>query len=563
MKLLEGQKFLFLPNREASRIRFLAELIIKEGAIIVDKEEEIDQNTYVLVNDAFVNKDNTLIQDELFFKELDFNPSVVRYRIVKNNLTCAKASSISYWLRSKSFEIQPNSLISIDGLREITTVVDLTRESGDATSSAMDTNICTQDSNKMKLPPEIKTPPDSKAVCLVRSSPTDEAKKENEKLVQALGKLSKRYEMKGDQFRARGYNLAKIGIQQYPFKIESGEQARQEISNVGPSIAKKIQTILENGSLPGLLEAFDLEKNLEYFVKCYNVGMYRAKNWDALQLKTFAEACDRFANFFVTDWPILFGWSYYEDWLMPISREECKRISIIVRKEAQLLDPELRVETLGSYCRGFEQCGDVDLLFYKPNCNDCTQIGGAMENVSIALYAKGYVQCFLQLTARIDELFRERIIEQLKKCHIKISQNAQFHDRSENLRKFLLGFKLVDEEKCHIERQNFRLTPKLNSKDQFMSLSSEENPCRRVDLFCCKYSELGSARLHWTGPKEFNRWLRLKAINKGLKLTQHGLFDSSNILLESFSERRIFELLDEEYIAPIERNNVVKKRQKL
>lgn len=40
---------------------------------------------------------------------------------------------------------------------------------------------------------------------------------------------------------------------------------------------------------------------------------------------------------------------------------------------------------------------------------------------------------------------------------------------------------------------------------------------------------------------------------KGFKLTQHGLF-RNNILLESFNERRIFELLNLKYAEPEHRN---------
>ncbi|KAK5781046.1 hypothetical protein RI543_001434 [Arxiozyma heterogenica] len=67
------------------------------------------------------------------------------------------------------------------------------------------------------------------------------------------------------------------------------------------------------------------------------------------------------------------------------------------------------------------------------------------------------------------------------------------------------------------------------------------NYCRRLDFFSCRWSELGAARLQWTGSAEFNRWIRLEAIKKGYKLTQHGLFYRGK-MIESFDEERIFKL---------------------
>ncbi|CAI4927156.1 CRE_HP_G0020910.mRNA.1.CDS.1 [Saccharomyces cerevisiae] len=52
----------------------------------------------------------------------------------------------------------------------------------------------------------------------------------------------------------------------------------------------------------------------------------------------------------------------------------------------------------------------------------------------------------------------------------------------------------------------------------------------------------------------YNRWIRILAKQKGFKLTQHGLF-RNNILLESFNERRIFELLNLKY-AELEHRNI-------
>ena len=56
----------------------------------------------------------------------------------------------------------------------------------------------------------------------------------------------------------------------------------------------------------------------------------------------------------------------------------------------------------------------------------------------------------------------------------------------------------------HINQEYLHLQP----SDKFMLLSKtnkRDPPCRRIDYFCGKYSNLGSLRIHYIGSKKFNR----------------------------------------------------------
>lgn len=568
MSLFKGRKFLFLPSGRASTLGFLAQLVKREGGIVIDEMREVDQQTTILLNDSFVDDNQNLTKRDLFMKEIEQDPDALWKYIAENSLKCVRASYISTWIKKKNFEISPTILVNTDPVHEDDDGG--VSQKSETSDSQAETDIEFHDSpyNTKGIPTEENSyviP-----VAKKRESLVEETVKKgvniggapnNELLINALSRLAKRYEMKGDKFRSRGYKLAKTGIERFPLKIESGEQAQREVANVGSSIARKIQIILDTGILPGLDESFDLEKKLNYFTQCHDVGIYTAKRWNILGIKTFSEAVERFPDIFIREWPILFGWSYYEDWMKSISREECETIFQAVNDELTLVDPECKVELQGSYIRGAQECGDIDLLFFKPECDDTSEIGMIMEKVAIGLYFKGYIQCFLQLTDTICDLFSQNIKERLNKCNIELPSSTEYPPRADVLKKFYLGFKLSSEQSFKRDDKNRDLI-KLNPADQFMSLSSDENPCRRVDFFCCKWRELGAARIQWTGPKEFNRWFRLHAIQKGMKLTQHGLYKDENVMLESFDDRRIFELLGEEYISPMERNHIVKKRRK-
>ena len=77
----------------------------------------------------------------------------------------------------------------------------------------------------------------------------------------------------------------------------------------------------------------------------------------------------------------------------------------------------------------------------------------------------------------------------------------------------------------------------------------------QINLWTCKPDQLGSFTLYATGSGEFNRALRSIAIEKGMKLSQYGLFDKkSERLIARESEKQIFNALKLNYIPPRDRN---------
>ena len=234
-------------------------------------------------------------------------------------------------------------------------------------------------------------------------------------------------------------------------------------------------------------------------------------------------------------------------------------------RDRREIDPECKVELQGSYNRGYSKCGDIDLLFFKPFCNDTTELAKIMETLCVKLYKEGYIHCFLQLTPTLEKLFANKIVERFRTARIVGYGERKRWYSSEIIKKFFMGVKLPakylkkledmknDEGTFLIEEEE---ETKLKQIDQYMSLnSSDGNYCRRLDFFCCKWDELGAGRIHYTGSKEFNRWIRILAAQKGFKLTQHGLF-RNNTLLEGFDERKIFDLLNLDYVEPKYRNNI-------
>ncbi|QLL32140.1 hypothetical protein HG536_0C03080 [Torulaspora globosa] len=580
MALFQGKKFLFLPNCRSSTLSFLSQLIRSNDGTVICDVEELDKQMITLINKSFIDKDQKLTNKELFLKEFEMDPDIVWSFILHERPACVEANCISEWLKIGKITLPPEFNVLIDEEDTTTGFHVINEHAGQSNKEASDRESSMESQSDTDIGSETSHK-DSHESPFVQAASREESLdnpisetvanadlvdeenvSKNETLIKAFGRLARRYEIKGDQYRSKGYKLAKIGIERYPHEILSGEQARRDIASVGPGIAKKIQIILDTGSLPGLDESFDLEKKLNYFTQCHDVGIYSAKRWNLLGLQSFADVLKKFPEVFIRDWPILFGWSYYEDWLMKMCRDECDEILNVVRTTLKRVDPACSAELQGSYVRGAQECGDLDILFHKKGCDNTTELGRIMEKLALALYDQGYVECFLQLSPKIRQVFGSRIRERVRKCKLKIPSQEEYPPAVADLKKYFLGFKLKSEFKPRYLETSADKLIKLETDDRFMSLSSSSHPCRRVDFFCCKYSELGAARIQWTGPKEFNRWIRIKAVQKGMKLTQHGLYRGENILLESFDDKRIFELLGEEYVGPEDRNRMIKKRQK-
>ncbi|CAL9730573.1 DNA polymerase IV [Monosporozyma unispora] len=560
--LFENTKFLILPNLNASSTQFRVNLIEDNGGHIIHSLDEIDENTVILILDSFVNDKKDGITEFLMFqKESVHNLDIVFDDIIENHLPCFKLSTISKWLSKKivpkddwdesiKFKDEEEEHSNIEQLIE-GSPFSQSPERNDEEESSTDeadtdvssTNHTDFDSYMKETSTELPTGVNQKYINL------DSSANDNRLLIDTLKNLSKKYKVKGDTFRARGYDLAKSSIEKCNFKITSGKQAQRELPNIGPSIGKKIQIILDIGTLPGVEVVTNIEQTLSYFQNCHGIGPFTAKKWSTLRMNNFNDILLKMPEEFISEWPSLYGWEYYEDWSKRISRRESEAHLAKVKKHLHQVDPKCSVEIQGSYNRGKESSGDIDLLFYKEDCDDMDEISSILQQLVIKLYEDEYIKCILQLNPTLYDIYVDNVKDVFKRCHLKFPGKNSIVT-SKSIRKYYLGVTL--------KRSDFKLTPqeintaltentinKLRPGDEFMSLSVTKpnaNPCRRLDFFSCKWSQLGAGRLQWTGSAEFNRWIRLRATGMGYKLSQHGLFKGEE-LIESFDERKIFKVL--------------------
>ena len=559
--LFNNLKFLVLPNDETASSQTICKTIVAKGGKIVGNKEDIDSSTVVIIRNAFIDTSvNKILNKEIFIKEFNLEYDAVIPLIEEKRLKCLSVSNVSDFIKKAQVD-----LTMFPTMTELLGVVQLSDNSSHVSSETTSTSSSTDStdtSDHLMTNDFLISKPSLRNVQNVllehdkeqpKTREGSDDNKSNDVLIEAMDNLYTKYKSEGDTFRARSYKLAKTSIENSGFKIKSGSDAQRKLKHIGASIAKKIQLILDKGELTGLDESLQSSKQLNYFMHCHGVGSRLARRWNMMNIKDFKGVINTVPPDMVNEWSSLFGWAYYEDWGKKIPRAECEEHLKIVRKVLDKVAPECQVELLGSYARGKEVCGDIDLMFYKKHCNDTKEIGRIMGELAVELLQNGYIKCALQMNSQLETYVGPIIRKLLEKCQLTASKAVKRRWEDDHvIKKYFFGVKLPQNiyKKYYDSTLNKQYEP-LKKEDQFMSASADDNLqepiCRRLDFFCCQWSELGAARIHYIGSDEFNRWIRLRAISMGLSLTQHGLFKGDR-LLESMDEGKIFEYLNLQYV---------------
>lgn len=187
----------------------------------------------------------------------------------------------------------------------------------------------------------------------------------NNKLANELKRIGKQYQLEGDVFRSKVYTNAGINIGKYPIKIESGQQARDNIKGIGDSIMKSIDIFLSTGHSDRFQQE---EAPYVIFERIHGIGPVTAKKLYDQGYRTLEDLEEAELTHAQR-----IGLTYYHDFELKIPRAEIDQINELFH---QLFDPfDLTWEIAGSYRRGAAESGDIDVLFKQDKFED----GGQLE----------------------------------------------------------------------------------------------------------------------------------------------------------------------------------------
>jgi len=294
-------------------------------------------------------------------------------------------------------------------------------------------------------------------------------------------------------FQVKAYAAAVESLQAVP-SVTKLEDVNG-LKGVGEKIRQKVQEIIETGHLRAADEVraslpLDAYKTLR---DIHGIGPAKASQLIEQGITTIAglrEASEGNAKLLTAAQKL--GLKYYEESLQRIPRAEMREHENIVLPG---LDPQFEGTVVGSYRRGAESSGDIDILLTLPDTMPAKEQGALFTHM---------IDLFKEIDYIVDTL-------------------------SSGPTKFL-GYSRVD----------------------------EGYPVRRLDLLMIPRSEYACAILYFTGSKEFNVAFRGYALEKGYTLNEHRLQAVREGVPEvpAFrTEQDIFTFLGLEYVEPQNRRD--------
>jgi DNA polymerase beta len=312
-------------------------------------------------------------------------------------------------------------------------------------------------------------------------------------IISKLEDLKKIYQLDDDKkWNLHALSNAINSIKKYDKNIVSGEILQKEIKGIGDKISKRINEILETGTLKELNNDKD-NNDLENILLITGVGNVRAKKWLTLGCKNIDDVKEAIISGKIkTTHHIDIGIKYYYDFQKKIPRTEIDIMKILLNNLIKKIDKDLIFEICGSYRRGALESGDIDVLISHHNY---------ISNIE-------------------EQKFLIKIVKDLTKA------------------KFIIG----------------NLTSKGNTKFMGVCKLENYNIARRIDIRVVNYNSFFTSLIYFTGSKNFNVMIRNKALEKNLSLNEYALTDlNDNSIKLLTSEKEIFDILNIPYLKPDER----------
>ena len=188
--------------------------------------------------------------------------------------------------------------------------------------------------------------------------------------IKILEKLSYYTKNKGDVFRSNAYVKAANALQKIETPVKNIEDLKK-IPNIGKTIVDKLGEYIDTGKV----EALEKEKNdpIIIFTNIYGIGPKRAKELIDKNIKSIEEL-EKPENKKLLNNKQLIGLKYYKPLLERIPRKEIEEFKLIFNNIFNLSCKQLdfslennKFEIVGSYRRGAETSGDIDVIITSNN----------------------------------------------------------------------------------------------------------------------------------------------------------------------------------------------------
>jgi DNA polymerase/3'-5' exonuclease PolX len=187
----------------------------------------------------------------------------------------------------------------------------------------------------------------------------------NEQFIDLMEQLANIMLKQGEPFRARAYQKAQETIMSYPDNIQSPNDLKDK-PNIGATIMDKLNEYVQTGTL----QVLEREKTnpVNILGEVYGIGPKKAKELVDKGVTTI-EALRANQDALLNETQKV-GLKYYEDILKRIPRAEIEEYKTIFTTEFHKQTTTIgtgKMEIVGSYRRGAESSGDIDVIITSTN----------------------------------------------------------------------------------------------------------------------------------------------------------------------------------------------------
>jgi DNA polymerase IV len=361
----------------------------------------------------------------------------------------------------------------------------------------------------------------------------------NEDFLDQLKKIRTARTLIDDDIGVRAYSTIIAAIAAYPYKLSHPREIAQL-----PGCDEKTAVLFVEWKNTGKIQAvedYDNDEAMKVLRSFYDIWGVGAKTARHFYYNNHWTELDDVIEYGWNDLDRVqqIGLKYYDEFLVPIPRDEVERIGSVVREHAvRLRDERITVTIVGGYRRGKAASGDVDLIVSHP---DLESTAGLVQEI-------------------VDSLEEAEWITHTLTMSLTNTNRGQQALPFRSARGTGVGFDTLD--KALVVWQD----PAWPTRDQDLAEDSKaKNPAihRRVDIIIAPWRTLGCAVMGWSGGTTFQRDLRryAKAI-KEWKFDSSGIRSRRNgeaIMLEGpdgvdgtpeDAEKKVFEGLGLEYVPP-------------
>jgi DNA polymerase/3'-5' exonuclease PolX len=189
----------------------------------------------------------------------------------------------------------------------------------------------------------------------------------NDEIIKILEQLAQIADLRGEVHRAKAYAGAVLGLRTLSWTVRENPDrvAREKIPGVGKGIRAKLTEYAKTGKVEELI-ALENSKDVRAYTelsKIAGAGPKTVAEWIGAGIFSITDLRKRLAVGAIELTPMQkYGLTYYNDLNSRIPRESVREIGEDIIARVHKLDPAAGCEIVGSYRRGAQDSGDIDII---------------------------------------------------------------------------------------------------------------------------------------------------------------------------------------------------------